>query len=80
MSELYTPHQIEKVIDELNKHFECSVSKSEFSDKSYSGSSLTDLLIQRYIDEISDEWTTEKAFYRLQNWDISNLKFRWKHD
>lgn len=66
MSELYTPHQIEKVIDELNKHFECSVSKSEFSDKSYSGSSLTDLLIQRYIDEISDEWTTEKAFYRLQ--------------
>jgi hypothetical protein len=66
MSELYTPHQIEKVILELNKQFACFVHIAEFNDKSYSKSSLTDLLIQRYMDELSGEWTTEKAYDQLK--------------
>ena len=66
MEELYTPQQIEKAIVRLNVKFNCAVNPSDFSDKSYSKSSLTDLLVQRYNDEVSGEWTTEKAFSILK--------------
>jgi hypothetical protein len=66
MEELYSPLQIEKVIVRLNGKFNCAVNPSEFNDKSYSKSSLTDLLVQRYSDELSGEWTTEKAFAILK--------------
>ena len=66
MEELYSPRQIEKVIVRLNGKFNCAVSPDEFTDKSYSKSSLTDLLVQRFSDELSGEWTTEKAFAILK--------------
>jgi hypothetical protein len=66
MAELYTPSQIEKLIIELNSRMNCSVNPSDYSEKSYSASSLADLLVQRYMDELTGEWTTEKAFAILQ--------------
>lgn len=66
MEELYSPLQIEKAIVRLNAKLNCAVNPSEFSDKPYSKSSLTDLLVQRYNDELSGEWTTEKAFAFLK--------------
>jgi hypothetical protein len=66
MEELYSPQQIEKIIMRLNNRFNCAVSPDEFTDKSYSQSSLNDLLVQRYSDELSGEWTTEKAFAILK--------------
>jgi hypothetical protein len=67
MAELYNPLQIEKAIALLNGKFNCAVHASEFNDKSYSKSSLSDLLVQRYSDELSGEWTTEKAFAGLKS-------------
>ena len=66
MAELYNPLQIEKVIALLNSKFNCAVHASEFNNKSYSKSSLGDLLVQRFSDELSGEWTTEKAFAVLK--------------
>ena len=66
MSNLYTPQQIEKILGELNGRFNCAIALEEFRDKSYSTSSLTDLLIQRISDELIGEWTTEKAFSSLK--------------
>jgi hypothetical protein len=67
MAELYTPSQVEKLIIELNSRLNCSVNATDYMDKSYSESSLADLLVQRYMDELTGEWTTEKAFAMLQN-------------
>jgi hypothetical protein len=44
----------------------CSVHPSDYIEKSYSGSSLNDILVQRYLDELTGEWTTEKVFAMLQ--------------
>jgi hypothetical protein len=67
MADLYSPHQIEKLITELNTRLNCSVDASDYSDKSYSESSLSDLLAQRYYEELTGEWTTEKAYSQLKN-------------
>ena len=67
MTELYSPQQTEKLITLLNERLNCSVNAIDYSEKSYSASSLADLLIQRYLDELTGEWTTEKAFGQLQN-------------
>lgn len=67
MSDLYSPNQIEKLITELNARLNCSVGAADYSDKSYSASSLSDLLVQRYFEELTGEWTTEKAYSQLQN-------------
>ena len=66
MTELYNPSQIEKLIKELNSRFSCSVNPADYIEKSYSASSLADLLVQRYLDELTGEWTTEKVFAMLQ--------------
>jgi hypothetical protein len=66
MTELYNPSQIEKLIEELNSRFNCSVNPADYIEKSYSASSLADLLIQRYLDELTGEWTTEKVLAMLQ--------------
>ena len=65
MAELYSSQQIERLITELNDRLNCSVSAIEYSDKTYSASSLSDLLMQRYFEELSGEWTTEKAYSQL---------------
>jgi hypothetical protein len=67
MSELVSPHQIEKLVNELNGKLKCTLSAADFSSKSFSKSSLADLLVQRYTDELTGEWTTEKAFAMLSN-------------
>jgi hypothetical protein len=67
MTELYSPQQTEKLIILLNERLNCSVNATDYSEKSYSASSLADLLIQRYVDELTGEWTTEKAFAQLQS-------------
>ena len=66
MSNLYTTQQIEKILRELNGRFNCAIALEEFRDKSYSTSSLTDLLVQRISDELIGEWTTERAFSSLK--------------
>lgn len=66
MSNLYTPQQIEKILGELNGRFNCDIGLEEFQNKSFSTSSLTDLLVQRISDELTGEWTTEKAFSLLK--------------
>jgi hypothetical protein len=66
MPELYSPKQIESILSTLNSRLNCVVNASDYTDKSYSASSLTDLLVQRYSDELTGEWTTEKAFSLLQ--------------
>lgn len=66
MSNLYTPQQIEKILGELNGRFNCDIALEEFQNKSFSTSSLTDLLVQRISDELTGEWTTEKAFSLLK--------------
>jgi len=66
MSELFSPLDVNRIVDQLNARFNCSVDASDFSDKSYSKSSLTDIMVQRYQDELSGEWTTERALTTLK--------------
>lgn len=62
MVSLYSSSQIEGFLTQLNKRFGCGLSIEEFQHKSFSASSLQDLLVQRISEELSDEWTTEKAY------------------
>jgi hypothetical protein len=66
MSELITPNQIEGILQKLNRRYNCAMTMDDFKGKSFSNSSLSDLLIQRISDEVSGEWTTEKAFAQLK--------------
>jgi hypothetical protein len=66
MATLYSAAQIERILADLNKRFNCAIALEEFHDRSYSDSSLSDMLIQRISDELSGEWTTEKAYAVLR--------------
>jgi len=66
MDHLNSTERIERILSNLNRRFSCSIAIEEFQDRSYSDSSLTDLLIQRISDELSGEWTTEKAYNVLR--------------
>ncbi len=67
MSKEYTKHQIEGIISELNKKFNIALLAEEFKNSDYSASSLRDILVQRIGDELSGEWTTEKAYVILKD-------------
>jgi hypothetical protein len=61
MSEIFSKQQIDRLIAELNSKLNCSVNPEDYKNHQYSTSSLKDLLVQRYSDELSGEWTTERA-------------------
>jgi len=67
MSQEYSKLQIESIIAELNKKFNIALNVDDLKNSSYSGSSLRDILVQRIGDELSGEWTTEKAFGILRD-------------
>ena len=69
MTSTYHPQQVASIISTLNKRFNIAIRSEEFSREEYSASSLRDMLIQRVNDELSGEWTTEKAMSVLrQSW------------
>lgn len=61
MSKEYTRPQIEHILVELNRKFNIALHPADFKNTSYSASSLRDILMQRIGDELSGEWTNEKA-------------------
>ncbi|MFM7234853.1 MAG: hypothetical protein ACKOZM_09690 [Flavobacteriales bacterium] len=67
MDKIYTTKQIATVVSKLNSRFNCSIDVKELGEREYSASSLKDLLIQRISDELSGEWTTERAYHTLKN-------------
>lgn len=61
MSETFSKQQVVAVVNQLNSRLNCAVNPEDYFNKAYSKSSLKDLLVQRYQDELSGEWTTERA-------------------
>jgi len=66
MSKFYSSQQIGVILEVLNRRFNCSIDPKEFHSVDYSSSSLHDILVQRISDEISGEWTTERAYAVLK--------------
>ena len=66
MSDIFYKQQIDRVVTELNSRLNCSVNPEDFHQHDYSKSSLKDLLLQRYSDNLSGEWTTERAIHVLK--------------
>ena len=62
----YQKQQVASVVSTLNKRFNIAIRQDEFNRDEYSSSSLRDMLIQRINDELSGEWTTEKAMAVLR--------------
>jgi hypothetical protein len=67
MEKTFAAQQITHILSGLNRHFNCSLELKEFGESEYSASSLKDLLVQRISDELSGEWTTERAFHTLKS-------------
>jgi hypothetical protein len=66
MATIYQQQQVRSIIATLNKRFNIAIHPEEFDRPEYSASSLRDMLIQRVQDELSGEWTTEKAMNMLR--------------
>lgn len=65
MAKQFHKSDIERIVLALNKRYGIAIRSAEFKNTAYSDSSLRDILIQRVSDELSGEWTTEKAMSLL---------------
>jgi hypothetical protein len=73
MATTYQHQQVIAIVTTLNKRFNIAIRPEEFNREEYSASSLRDMLIQRVNDELSGEWTTEKAMAVLRGASPSQL-------
>jgi hypothetical protein len=66
MSDNVSKDQVLHYINQLNSTFNIALNPEDFKNSSYSISSIKDIFIQKIIDELSGEWTSDMAFHKIK--------------
>jgi hypothetical protein len=66
MSQELSHEQLQGIIGKLNTNLKVSLLEEDFKARSYSLSSLEDLLAQKITDELNGEWTSDMAFHKIR--------------
>jgi hypothetical protein len=54
-------------IQQVNQAFKVDLNPEDFKSAGYSVSSLQDILIQKTVDELNGEWTSDMAFHKIKS-------------
>lgn len=67
MADTFTKEQVDALIAQINQQLKVHVNPDDFKSASYSASSLKDLVVQKIVDELNGEWTSDMVFHKLKN-------------
>lgn len=67
MADTFSKEQVAVLIAKVNQQLGVHVNPEDFKSASYSASSLKDLIVQKTVDELNGEWTSDMAFHKLKS-------------
>lgn len=67
MAEQITKSQVDQLIGKINQSLSVSLNPEDFKSAAYSESSLTDLFVQKIVDELNGDWTSDMAYHKLRS-------------